>query len=147
MAEPAPRALSVLRRARRVETDDARRALAEALARETALTDRATAIEQAVHDARRQPDIFDREVFAAWLIRIRDDRETIAVARRAAEAGTEAARAALATRRLAETAAEEALDRAMALADAARSKREQAELEDVARAIARTRSGTPDGTV
>ena len=147
MAEPAPRALSVLRRARRVETDDARRALAEALARETALADRATAIEQAVRDARRQPDVFDREVFAAWLIRIRDDRETIAVARRAAEAGTEAARAALATRRLAETAAEEALDRAMALADAARSKRDQAELEDVARAIARTRGGTSDGTV
>ncbi len=147
MADPGPRALAVLRRVRRVETDEARRVLAEALARETALTGRASAIEQAVRDARRLPEVFDREVFAAWLIRIRDDRAFIAMAQRAAEAGTEAARAALAARRLAETAAEEALAQAMALAEAANAKRDQAELEDVARAIARLRRGTPDGTV
>ena len=139
MVEPAIRALAVLHRVRRVETDQARRALAEALAHEAALTERDAAIAREVQAARERPDVPDRDRFAAWLTRMRDERAGIAEFHHAAEARTAKARAALAARRLAETAVEEALDRAKAGVLAERDRRERDTLEDAARALRRAR--------
>jgi uncharacterized protein YdiU (UPF0061 family) len=129
--------MSALRRLRRVETDDARRHLAEALARETALAERDAVIERELNEALRITGDFDRQAFSAWLGRMRTERAVGEDASREAEARTAAARAALARRRVAETAAEEALSREMTALEAEAARREQVMLEDTARALRR----------
>lgn len=137
MSESELSTLSALRRLRRVETDTARRALGEAVTQEAALSARDAALAQDLGEARQLTGDFDREAFAAWFIRMRAERALLGAAMREAEARTAAGRADLAQRRLAETAAEEALARAVATRDAAVAAREQVMLEDVSRALRR----------
>jgi hypothetical protein len=131
------RALNALRRLRRVETDEARRDLGEALTRETALARRNAAMRDELATARRMTGDFDREAFSAWLGRTRAERAQVADALKEAEAGTAAARMLLANRRVAETSAEEALAQAVTARDAEVARRDQLMLEDVARALRR----------
>ena len=135
MPEPNVRALTALRRMRKIETDSARRGLAEALAAEVALAARDAAIAAEVETARQFTGDFDRQSFFHWLERMRTERTRLAEALRSAEARTAAARVALARRRVAETAAEQALDRAALSQAAEAARRDQVMLEDVARAL------------
>jgi hypothetical protein len=135
MASAALRTLTSLRRLRHIETDEARRDLAEALAKETALAERAEAIDRQVASERAAPNDYDREALAAFLNRMRVERTRLTVALTLAEANTEAARTLLANRRVAETAAEEALAQVVAAQAAEAAHREQIMLEDVARAL------------
>ena len=137
MPEPDQRALSALRRLRHAETEAARRDLGEALARETALAERHAALVGELDAARRISGDFDREAFVAWFGRMRAERERLAAAVHGAGALTAAARATLAQRRVAETAAETALATAKAAQATAVAQREQVILEDVARALKR----------
>jgi hypothetical protein len=137
MPDPDQRALSALRRLRHAETDAARRDLGEALARETALAERHAALVGELDAARRISGDFDREAFVAWFGRRRAERERLAAALQQAGALTAAARASLARRRGAETAAEAALAAAKAALATALAQREQVMLEDVARALKR----------
>jgi hypothetical protein len=137
MPEPNLRALTALRRMRHVETDEARRDLGEAMARETALAARDAAMRGELDAARRITGDFDREAFSAWLARSRTERAHVADALRDAEAHTAAARTVLSNRRLAETAAEEALAREAAARQAEVAAKDQLTLEDVARALRR----------
>jgi hypothetical protein len=137
MSDPHLAALTALRRLRRVETDMARRDLGEAMAQETALAARDDAMVRELDEARRISGDFDREAFVAWFGRMRAERERLADAIREAEARAAAARTTLAQRRVAETAAEEALARAMAAVEADIARRDQLMLEDVARALKR----------
>jgi len=89
------RALKALTRLRHIETDEARRALAETLAEETALLDRDATLAAAAIAARTVAGEYDRDSFAAFLARVRAERETLAAALRATEARTAAARMAL----------------------------------------------------
>jgi hypothetical protein len=73
----------------------------------------------------------------AWFGRMQAERARLADAMREAAAHTATARTTLANRRVAETAAEEALTRALAVQEAAAERREQVVLEDVARALKR----------
>jgi hypothetical protein len=130
--------LTALGRMRRVETDEARRHLGEALAQETALEARDAAIGRELDAAMRLTGDFDRQAFFAWLGRKRGERAEVSTAMRAAEARTAAARSVLAHRRVAETAAEEALARTAAAREADVARRDQVMLEDVARALRRT---------
>ena len=72
------RALTSLRRLRRVETDKARRVLGEALAQEAALAQRDAAMRYELDTARRMTGDFDREAFSAWLARTRMERTHVA---------------------------------------------------------------------
>jgi hypothetical protein len=137
MPDPNLGALTALRRLRHVETDAARRDLGEALTQETALAARDAALVQELTEARQIAGEFDRETFAAWFARMRAERSRLTDAMREAEARTAAARATLAQRRVAETAAEEALAGALAAREATMARREQVILEDVARALKR----------
>jgi hypothetical protein len=137
MPEPDLRALTALHRLRRIETDEARRDLGEALTHETVLADRDAAIGAALGEARRMSGDFDREAFSAWLTRMHAERGLLMDAVRGAEARTAAARLTLAHRRLAETAADEALARAVVAAEVVVAQRDQVMLEDVARALKR----------
>jgi hypothetical protein len=136
---PAPnfRALTSLRRLRRLETDEARRALGEALAQEAALAERDAAMRDELDTARRMTGDFDREAFSAWLARASAERIRVVDALRTAEADAAAARTVLANRRVAETSAEEALGHAVTVRDAEVARRDQLMLEDVARALKR----------
>lgn len=138
MPDPYLGPLAALRRLRRVETDAARRDLGEAMIRETALTAQQAALVQEFAAARQVSGDFDREAFAAWFSRMQTERAKLAQAMWDARAHTEAARTALAQRRVAETAAEEALAAALAAQLAATAHREQVMLEDFARALKRT---------
>jgi len=131
------RALKALTRLRHIETDEARRALAETLAEETALLDRDATLAAAAIAARTVAGEYDRDSFAAFLARVRTERETLAAALRATEARTAAARMALGSRRMAETTAAEALDRTVLERKAETARRDQLTLEDVARALRR----------
>ena len=102
---PEMHTLTALCRVRRVETDEARRDLGEALAQETALAARDEAMRRELETARRVLGEFDREAFSAWWGRMRTERARLADAMRSAEARTATARTALANRRVAETAA------------------------------------------
>ena len=124
-----------MRRMRRAETDGASRVLGDALAQETALAARNEAIGRELDDARHVSGDFDREAFSAWWERMREERARLADAQGAARARTAAAQAVLANRRVAETAAEDALAREVASREAALARHEQAVLEDVARAL------------
>jgi hypothetical protein len=135
--DPNLGALTALRRLRRVETDAARRHLGEALARETALVARDDALRRELDEARGISGDFDREAFVAWFGRMLAERARLADRVRDAEAHAAAARTALARRRVAETAAGEALAVALAAKQAAVAHREQLILEDVARALRR----------
>ncbi len=135
MADPDLRSLSALRRLRHVETDAARRDLGLAMSEEAALAAREAALGRELDAARRVMGEFDREAFAAWFSRTRAERERLAGELRAAAARAAEARSLLANRRVAETAAEEALERAEALKQAAVAHREQLMLEDVARTL------------
>jgi hypothetical protein len=137
MPDPNFRALNALRRLRRVETDEARRDLGEALTRETALARRNAAMRDELDAARLMTGDFDREAFSAWLGRTRAERMQVADALKEAEAGTAAARTMLSNRRVAETSAEEALAQAVKGRDAEVARRDQLMLEDVARALKR----------
>jgi hypothetical protein len=130
-------ALTSLRRLRRIETDAARRDLGEALARETALSVREQALREEMESARLPAGDFDRETFSVWWERKRAERAEIADAMRMSASQTAAARAVLATRRLAETAADDALAKVMTGRDLTVARKEQATLEDVARALKR----------
>jgi len=130
-------ALTSLCRLRRAETDAARRDLGEALAREIALSTRDQAMREELEAARQGAGDFDREAFTVWWARKRADRSEIAEAMRIAASQTAAARAVLATRRLAETAAGDALAKEITARDLTVARRDQAMLEDVARALKR----------
>jgi hypothetical protein len=116
---PDLRALRSLRRLRRAQTDEARRALGEALAREAVLAARDEALRREIDEARRLTGDFDREAFSAWLTRMRTEQARLSDALRTAEAGTETARTGLARRRVAETAAQDALATEVAALEAA----------------------------
>jgi len=137
MPDPDLHALTALRRLRHAETDAARRDLGESVARETALAERHAALVRELDAARQISGDFDREAFAAWFGRMRTERERLAAASQEAGALTAAARATLAQRRVAETAAETALAAAKSAQAAAIAQREQVMLEDVARALKR----------
>lgn len=129
--------LTILRRLRRAETDVSRRELGDATAHEaTALAHQMTLTRQ-INEAREFADDFDREAFAAWFGRALAELSRLANATHDAAARTAAARADLAARRMAETAAENALTAAMAERAAEMDKREQLESEDAARASKR----------
>ena len=135
MTLPAPHVLTALRRLRRVETDAARRDLGEALARQMALEASQAATDRELAEARRVTGDFDRQAFAAFLDRKQTERAALDDAMRTVEARIAAARDALARRRVAETTVEEALARASAAREADAARREQAMLEDAARAL------------
>jgi hypothetical protein len=78
---------------------------------------------------------FDRESFSAWLGRVHTDRLRLAQESRDAEAHSAASRVALAHRRVAEAAAEEALAREMTARASELARRDQVMLEDVARVL------------
>ncbi len=130
--------LTALGRMRRVETDEARRNLSDALAKEIALETRDAAIGRELEEALRVTGDFDRQTFLAWLGRKRGERAEIATAIRAAASRTAATRSALSHQRVAETAAEEALGRAKVAREEDVARRDQVMLEDVARALRRT---------
>jgi len=138
MPDPAVGALTALRRLRHVETDAARRELGEALTRETALAARQSALGQEIEAARRTSGEFNREAFVAWFGRVRAERERLTGAMQQAETLTAEARTTLAHRRVAETAAEDALAEARTAQRAATDQRAQVMLEDVARLLRRT---------
>jgi len=138
MPESSLGALNALRRLRHAETDAARRDLAAALARETALAEQDDALRRELDAAKQIAGDFDRETFAAFLARIRAERSRLAEAIREAAARTTSAQTALAHRRAAETLAESALASALAARDAAAAQREQLILEDTARALKRS---------
>ncbi len=129
------RALTALRRLRHVETDGARQTLARALAEEVILAARDSDIAQDLGLARREEGPFDREIFSAWLERMRIERARIGSAIRNASSGTTAARGTLAATRLAETVADEALALAMTAHGSETARRDQTMLEDIARAL------------
>ncbi len=135
MADPNLRALTALCRLRRMQTDTARRDLGDALAQEATLADADAALTGELDAARQVTGDFDRDAFAAWLVRMLAERGRLAGALRQAEARTAIARAALATQRVTETASEEALAREVAEREAVVQRREQLVLEDVARAL------------
>ena len=135
-------ALTALCRLRRIETDTARRALAEALAWETKLADQEQAITREMSEARLITGEYDRDGFAAWLARMRGERARLAAGSEAAQTRTARARAALAQSRVAENAAGEALAKARAAHAVEAERRDQVMLEDVARAIRRGASRT-----
>jgi hypothetical protein len=138
------RALTALRRLRKVETDAARSDLGETLAEETALAARDAAIEGEVEAARQLTGDFDRQGFFHWLARMRTERSQLATALLAAEVRIAAARLELAHRRVAETSAEQALAQAVLTREAEAAGRGQVMLEDVSRALrwaARIRAG------
>ena len=137
MSTPLLRTLGALRRLRRVETDEARRALADALAGEARIAERNAALAGELTAARRMAGDYDREAFAAWLARMGTERARLAGQLRAAEARTAAVRADLAHCGVAEKAAEEALAQAVAARAAVAAKVEQVMMEDAARAMAR----------
>jgi hypothetical protein len=137
MPGPELRTLTALRRLRQVETDDARRDLGEALARETALAAQDEAMRGELEAARQVPGEFDRDAFSAWWARMRSEREKLADAVRQAEIRTAATRTVLANRRVAETAAEDALTREVSAREVTTARRDQTMLEDVARALKR----------
>jgi hypothetical protein len=138
MSDPDFGPLTALRRLRHVETDAARRDLGDALTLETALAERDGAVRRELDKERRHAGDFDREAFIAWFGQKLTERSHLADATREAEARTAAARTILARRRVAETAAEEALAIAIAARDAVVARREQLMLEDVSRALKRT---------
>ena len=137
MPDPDLRTLTALRRLRRVETDEARRDLGEALAQETALATQDEATRGELEAARQVSGEFDRDAFSAWWARMRSERGKLADAMRQAEIRTAATRTVLANRRVAETAAEDALAREMSAREVTMARRDQAVLEDVARALKR----------
>jgi hypothetical protein len=138
MNTPNLRALTALSRLRRIETDEARRALAAALAEEAALAARDAAIVEEIQQVRDGPAPFDLDMFAAWLGRMMAERSRLAETAREAATRTVTARADLNRRRVAETAAGDALAQATAERDAEFARREQMVLEDVARAMRRS---------
>ena len=131
------RALTALRRLRHLEADAARRDLGEALAAETVLAARDAAIARELGDARSIIGEYDRDAFGAFLARARAERTVLAGAMREAEARTGAAREALTRQRLAARAAEEVWNRATAARAAEAARKDQHEMEDVARAMRR----------
>jgi hypothetical protein len=137
MPDPELRTLTALRRLRRVETDEARRDLGVALAQETALAARDEAMRGELEAARQVPGDFDRDVFSAWWSRMRNERDKLADVMRQAEIRTAATRTVLANRRVAETAAEDALAHEVSARELTTARRDQAMLEDVARALKR----------
>jgi hypothetical protein len=143
LAEPDLRALTALRRLRKIETDASRRDLGEAMTHENALAARDDAIRCELEQARRHSGEFDREAFAAWFERMRASRALLVEEMREAAARAATARLTLARRRVAETAAEEALANATAAQEAAVARREQMTLEDVARALKLATGGGP----
>jgi len=137
MADLRLRALNVLRRLRRVETDGARRELGDALAREAAIARQNDAIARELEQARQVSGYFDREAFSAWFDRMSTERARVAASMLEAETRTAASRAGLAHRRVAQTAAEDALAREATAREAEVARRDQLILEDVARALKR----------
>lgn len=142
---PEMHTLTALYRVRRVETDEARRDLGEALAQETALAARDETMRCELEAARQVSGEFDREAFSAWWGRMRIERTRLTDAMRTAEARTAAAQTMLANRRVAETAAKDALAREVTAHEVTVARREQGMLEDVARALTRAASGRARG--
>ena len=143
MPDPDLGALTALRRLRHVETEAARRDLGDTLTRETALAARNQALRQELDEARQHSGDFDRDAFISWFTQKLAERAGLADAVRDAEACTAAARTNLARRRVAETAAEEALAAAIVVREAAVAHREQVMLEDVSRALKRASARDP----
>ena len=139
MPDRAVQVLRALRRSRRIETDAARGALGEAMRREQAAAEQEAATIREMEAARRAAECFDADAFSRWFSGMIARRDHQAEAHRDAASHAAAARAALTARRLAETAAEEALARRVAEEDAVTARRDQVTLEEVARAIRQTR--------
>lgn len=127
------RRLANLVRLRRLETDAARRDLAQALAEEGAILARDSALAAEVASVRAAGDVPDREILAAWLARRGAERADLAESLRVAAGRTAAVRAGLTGRRMAETAADEAFAAARAAAARLDQGRSQVGLEDAAR--------------
>jgi hypothetical protein len=138
MPDPDLGSLTALRQLRHAETDLARRDLSDALTREAALAAQHSNLSQELEATRQFSGEFDRDAFAAWFGRARAERERLAAAVREAEAHTVTTRTTLAHRRVAETAAVDALAAAHTAKKAATERREQLVLEDVARALKQT---------
>ena len=132
---PPPRALAALRRLRHLETDEARRALAEALTGETAIMEQEAAITREVTAARAITGAYDQQAYALWIARVATERTRFGHLLREAGERTADARAALAARRMAETAAEEALERAREARATEEAHRDQVMLEDISRSL------------
>ena len=127
------RRLANLVRLRRLETDAARRDLAQALAEEGAILARDSALAAEIARVRAAGEVPDREILAAWLARQSAERTRLAENLRVAEGRTAAVRAGLSGRRMAETAADEAFAAARAEAARVDQGRSQVGLEDAAR--------------
>jgi hypothetical protein len=139
MPDRAIRALAALRRLRRIETDAARRDLGEAIRRELTEVEREQAAIREMDAARRADGCFDADTFSRWYAGMVIRRDQLAGTRREATSHTADARAALTVRRLAERAAEDALARRVAEEEAVTARRDQATLEEVARAVRQAR--------
>jgi hypothetical protein len=127
-------ALTTLRRLRQIESDQARRALASALAASLEADCRAQSARAALQtEARAAPVDAAHPLagsYAAWLPAGQTAAREAAAAERAAQARADATRAALAEARAAERAVETVLDARAAARHAAALKREQVELDD-----------------
>ena len=137
MSDTTLRTLNALRRVRRAETGESRRVMAEALAGAAAIEAEDAAIAQSIAKARHATGDFDRDSFAAWLMRMLAERTRLATAAHAATHRIDTARAELAQRRLTQTAVDDAVAAAEAVRDTETARRDQAMLEDTARAISR----------
>ena len=137
--DPRTRAMDALRRVRHIETDEARRDLADALAVEDALRVRDEGLVRAMAAARGVTGDFDREALAAFLTHSGRELAALADALRAAEARTAEVRAALTRRRRAEDAANDARDRIGAALAVEEARRDQVVLEEAARGVRRVR--------
>lgn len=137
MADHDLRSLSSLHRLRRIETDAARRELSDTLAMETMLSEQDSALGEEMDGGRQLTGYFDRDAFFAWWARLMAERARLAAALNEARVTTAAIRENLAHRRVAETAAEEALAAAVAMREAETARRDQLMLEDVSRALSR----------
>jgi hypothetical protein len=124
---PARDPLAILARLRRLETDQARRFLAERVGRSAAADEQAEAAVAAIaaEAATSQPD-----AFGAWLTRGLAARARAAHLAAIAEREAEAARAALADARAGELAVAQLVEARMRAAARAAARAEQAALDD-----------------
>jgi flagellar biosynthesis chaperone FliJ len=134
-------ALATLRRLRQIEADQARRALAAALAASLEAERRAQAARTALQtEARAAPVDAGHPLagsYAAWLPTGQTAVREAAAAERIAQTRADATRAALAEARAAERAVETVLDARAAARHAASLRREQVELDDFKPTVAK----------
>jgi hypothetical protein len=125
--------LMALWRARRIETEEARRDLARTLSEAAVLDARLARIATDIAEARAAPAPEDREGFTMWLHGRLREQEHLAPERAAVEARTAAAQAVLARRKRGESGVEDAVAAAQAEERRIAETRAQAALEDMVR--------------